>query len=879
MKRKINNRKVIGTIIGLIIFISCAFYFTYAFYQWKSSNSDVNLTIKDSTGGGECSNGPNVDVKNIGPVLNVSDGVKANFSVKNKSSSSISLTLGLQITSISNPLRVESFKYALYQDTTGNGTFDYSTNPILSGNFSKMNVGDNTLSTTLTVEKESTSSFQFIVYIDGNMENASSMMNSSLSASITYGDCNSFIKPLSTVTAGSYVKYTGTNGCTGKSCEGQNANYVSDTDMGYCFSSDNKYNANGWRVAYVKDGTAYLTSAGSTECMCTNSDGTAGTSCNSNDYESTYGVPKHLANLNAKALTYCNGAYAYGGKCDNNSAWNMGDADFQTITGDTLSTAFQKSNYDNYSLINNGGYYWFAEPYISSSTYAFKWYPAGRRVSNSSSSNAYGLRPVLRLASSVIVTGGSGTYEDPYTITKKINKLSEADSGSYVKYTGNNGCSGKACEGQNANYVSDTDMGYCYDLSNKFNANGWRVAYVKDDTAYLTSAGSPECMCTSKDGTAGTGCGDYEETDGMPKHLANLNANALTYCNSTYAYEGKCDSNSAWNMADADFQAITGDTLITSYGQSKGYYDNYPLVNNGGYYWFATLYDSSSMLAFYWSPLNRLMYLINSSYAYGLRPVLRLASSVKVTGGSGTYEDPYTISNVNTKLSEVAPGSYVKYTGNNGCTGKSCEGQNANYVSDTDMGYCGNSSYKFNANGWRVAYVKDGTAYLTSAGSPACMCTESSGTSKITTSSNAICSNYESTAGLPKHIANLNAKALDYCNSTYAYGGKCNSNSAWNMAAVDFRVITGDTLSTAYNQSGGYYDSYSIINNGGLYWFTTPVSSSSADAFTWGPYNRNVSSSTSRAMYGLRPVLRLASSVTVTGGTGTYKDPYIIGHG
>ena len=181
----------------------CVTYFTYAFYQWKSGNSDVNLTIKDSTGGGECSNGPNVDVSNIGPVLNVSDGVKANFSVKNKSSSSISLTLGLKITSISNPLRVESFKYALYQDTTGNDTFDYSTNPILSGNFSKMRVGDNTLSTTLTVEKESTYSFQFIVYIDGNMENDSSIMNSSLSASITYGNCNSFTKPLSTVTAGS----------------------------------------------------------------------------------------------------------------------------------------------------------------------------------------------------------------------------------------------------------------------------------------------------------------------------------------------------------------------------------------------------------------------------------------------------------------------------------------------------------------------------------------------------------------------------------------------------------------------------------------------------------------------------------------------------
>ncbi len=871
MKKKINNRKVIGTIIGLIIFISCAFYFTYAFYQWKSSNSDVNLTIKDSTGGGECSNGPNVDVSNIGPVLNVSDGVKANFSVKNKSSSSISLTLGLQITSISNPLRVESFKYALYQDTTGNGTFDYSTNPILSGNFSKMSVGDNTLSTTLTVDKESTYSFQFIVYIDGNMENASSMMNSSLSASITYGDCNSFIKPLSTVTAGSYVKYTGNNGCTGKSCEGQNANYVSDTDMGYCNDSNYKFNANGWRIAYTKDGSAYLTSAGSPECMCTNSSGTAGTSCGSS-YETTDGLPKHMANLNAKALTYCNSTYAYGGKCDSNSAWNMADADFQAITGDTLSTAFNQSNYDAYSIINNGGFYWFGSPssLASGTAVAYGWSPTSRIVSIGISSNVVGLRPVLRLASSVIVTGGSGTYEDPYTITKKITKLSEADSGSYVKYTGNNGCTGKSCEGQNANYVSDTDMGYCVDSHYKYNANGWRVVYVKDGTAYLTSAGSPECMCTNSDGTAGTSCSSNEETNGISKHIANLNAKALTYCNSIYAYGGKCDSNSAWNMADVDFQAITGDTLSTALGSEN--YRNYSIINNGGGYWFATPYSSS--VAFNWGAASRVVGNgLNSSVTLGLRPVLRLASSVKVTGGSGTYEDPYTISNGNTKLSKVAPGSYVKYTGNNGCSGKACEGQNANYVSDTDMGYCRNSSYKFNANGWRVAYVKDGSAYLTSAGSPECMCTSSDGTAGTSCGSD----DEEETGEVSKHIANLNAKALTYCNSTYAYGEKCDSNSAWNMADADFQTITGDSLSTAYGKS--YYDNYSIINNGGLYWFGTSDSSSSTEVFDWNPYRQFVHHNSSIYPYGLRPVLRLQFSVVVTGGTGTYKDPYIISNG
>ena len=672
---------------------------------------------------------------------------------------------------------------------------------------------------------------------------------------------------LSDMAIGSYVKYVGNNGCTGKSCRGQNANYVSDTDMGYCYNSNYKYNANGWRIAYIKDGTAYLISAGSPECVCTDSSGTAGTSCSSN--ETTTGLPRHIANLNAKALAYCNSTYAYGGKCDSNSAWNMSEADFKAITGATLSTANNKSGYESYSLINNGGWYWYAKPTSTSSAYAFGWEPGNQYVSSYTSYNTLGSRPVVRLASSVEITGGTGTYEDPYTI--KISKLlSKVEINSYVKYTGSNGCTDKSCEGQNANYKSDTDMGYCYDSSFKYNANGWRIAYTKEGTAYLTSAGSPECMCTSSDGTAGTSCSTSEETNEAPKHLANLNKKALTYCNSTYAYGGKCDSNSAWNMANADFQAITGDTLSTASNQSGGHYDSYSIINNGGWYWYATPYSSLYPHTFYWNPTYRDVRTSSSNGPDGLRPVLRLQSSVEITGGFGTYEDPYTISNGKTMLSEVAPGSYVKYTGNNGCSGNSCKGQNANYVSDTDMGYCASSDYKYNANGWRIAYTKEGTAYLTTAGSPECMCTNSDGTAGTSCSSN------ETTAGIPKHLANLNKKALTYCNSTYAYKGKCDSASAWNMADADFKAITGATLLTAFQKSN--YDNYSIINNGGFYWFATPYSSS-ADAFRWLSDYRYVGNNRSNYASGLRPVLRLQSSVVVTGGSGTYQDPYTISNG
>ena len=455
-------------------------------------------------------------------------------------------------------------------------------------------------------------------------------------------------KLLSTVSIGSYVKYTGTNGCSGKSCEGQNPNYVSDSDMGYCSANGYKFNSNGWRVAYINDGTAYLTSGGSPECMCTDSSGNAGTSCSNSDYETTSGIPKHLANLNTKALTYCNSTYAYGGICNSSSAWNMSDGDFQKITGDTLSTAFEKEsgNYDDFSIINNGGLYWFATPNSASSTYTFNWNSYDRHVRYNPSYRAYGVRPVLRLKSSVIVTGGTGTYEDPYTISSGKTKLSEVAPGSYVKYTGTNGCSGKSCEGQNANYVSDSNMGYCYASSYKFNSNGWRVAYINDGTAYLTSGGSPECICTDSSGNAGTSCSsnNNESTAGVPKHLTNLNTKALTYCNSTYAYGGICNSSSAWNMGDGDFQKITGDTLSTASSKGNGNYDGFSIINNGGFYWFATPYSASSTSTFAWYPYNRRVNAYDSNNAIGVRPVLRLKSSVVATGGSGTENDPYIIS-------------------------------------------------------------------------------------------------------------------------------------------------------------------------------------------------------------------------------------------
>ena len=240
-------------------------------------------------------------------------------------------------------------------------------------------------------------------------------------------------------------------------------------------------------------------------------------------------------------------------------------------------------------------------------------------------------------------------------------------------------------------------------------------------------------------------------------------------------------------------------------------------------------------------------------------------------------------------LNQMKVGDYVAYVGNNGCNngvagttgtsnaeaGNSCKGENANQSADTSgytYGYCYSSNYKFYTYGWRIAYIENNTVYLVSAGAPEC---------KTRTSS----------TGNATFISEANTAALDYCNSAYAYGGTCNSSSAWAMGNEDFKKITNAISGTSSNLTSAYgspycYNTYSqercgynndLIDNGGYYWFAAYYSTSSTNGVGWSPGGRYVSGISSTNACGLRPIIRLSSSVFVTGGSGTMSDPFEIG--
>ena len=189
-------------------------------------------------------------------------------------------------------------------------------------------------------------------------------------------------------------------------------------------------------------------------------------------------------------------------------------------------------------------------------------------------------------------------------------------AGDYVRYVGNNGCVGRACEGVNINYSDETSMGYCANFNNKYIVSGWRVLYVLDEV-YLVSAGALECSNVSS--------------------VSALNDASLKYCNSNLVYNNVCDVNSVRAISDNDFAKVLSNSFsdcVNVKGNKKCGYGN-DLIDNGGYYWYST---SSS--TFIWNPVGRSISNDTNSYG-GLRPVIRLNGNVVAVSGRGTYEDPY----------------------------------------------------------------------------------------------------------------------------------------------------------------------------------------------------------------------------------------------
>ena len=216
---------------------------------------------------------------------------------------------------------------------------------------------------------------------------------------------------------------------------------------------------------------------------------------------------------------------------------------------------------------------------------------------------------------------------DNSDLISNYTSLSNVEIGSYVSF---DKCSFDNCRGDNANYKNDDDMGYCYNVNNKYKTNGFRVAYVKNNIVYLVSSGGIYCYNVN----------DFNDNTNLVDNLNNI---ALKYCDDKYIYDGKCNSSNIWSFNYEDFKNITNMDLHTcndSNDLSCGFEND--LINNGGYYWIVS--NNNGLKQNYWNPLDTSV--SNSSIfdrGYGVRVVMRLKENLYVESGNGTYTNPFIV--------------------------------------------------------------------------------------------------------------------------------------------------------------------------------------------------------------------------------------------
>ena len=233
------------------------------------------------------------------------------------------------------------------------------------------------------------------------------------------------------------------------------------------------------------------------------------------------------------------------------------------------------------------------------------------------------------LSKTLTYLGGAPTKDTcslTFTSSTDYPLLSEMPVGSYVKYVGNNGCEGNHCKGYNANYVDEDNKGYCGDSNNLFFHSGWRIVYIENGSAYLISAGAPECI---KNDVA------------VAQWVDTLDNVSLKYCNKEYVNAGACNSDTVWAMDNEDFEKITGSDLSGCKDKTDflcGYYNDF--IDIGSEYWIASLYGTALP---YWQTVYKQIW--TGTGTYGVRPIIYLSSFIKVIGGAGTELDPYIISN------------------------------------------------------------------------------------------------------------------------------------------------------------------------------------------------------------------------------------------
>ena len=161
-----NKRKNIIILLILILLLTLGIGVTYAIFKWTSSNSDITFNIEG------CyvtyNDGGDITGASLGPALSKDDtnNVLSKKITLSPECSGVTANLTLKVNEIAPELKNTSFIWSLYEGNTkvSNGNFaDATTNKVY------------TLLSTKTLTENTTTTYTLYIYIDGTVDNDSSM--------------------------------------------------------------------------------------------------------------------------------------------------------------------------------------------------------------------------------------------------------------------------------------------------------------------------------------------------------------------------------------------------------------------------------------------------------------------------------------------------------------------------------------------------------------------------------------------------------------------------------------------------------------------------------------------------------------------------------
>ena len=166
---------IIAISLSLIIMIIGT---TYAYFSWQSTNNPlVDITVEDIADV-IIKGGNDINITNIGPVLDYNDGEITEFYIKKKIENNLDLTINIIPTLLPDNLKEESFKLKLL---SSNDNITY--NEISEINF-KDKEQDNVYKLSIIDLNQNITYYKIIFYIDGNMYNPNTMKSNNFKAKI-----------------------------------------------------------------------------------------------------------------------------------------------------------------------------------------------------------------------------------------------------------------------------------------------------------------------------------------------------------------------------------------------------------------------------------------------------------------------------------------------------------------------------------------------------------------------------------------------------------------------------------------------------------------------------------------------------------------------